>query len=340
MTSLVLVANAADGTFSTLHLHGTPDPHLEVLATSGDLGKAGAFAVDPVRDLVFAAHGGDGPGIATLRLDRATGRLTEVDRRAADDSLTYLTLTPDGGTLFGVSYGGGWGAAWPVEGTALGRPHSRFTHRNLHSIVTDDDLAYAASLGDDLIAQFRVGHDGHLGPLDPPTVPAPQGCGPRHLIVDGRNVYLVTEYSGQAIRYTRAGDGTLSQAESVDVVDPRDGLAHSRFGADPTEEHLIWCADVHRAGDLLLTSERSGSKLTSTAVGPDGRLGDVLAFTPTERQPRGFAVSPDGHHVIAVGERSTEAALLQVHADGTLTEVHRVGIGRGANWVRFVDATG
>lgn len=340
MSDLLLIANAGDGTISTLRLHREPEPRLEVLATSGDLPGCGTFAVDGEHDLVFAAYKGDPPGIATLRLDRGTGALTELARRDVEDSMAYLSLAADGRLLLGASYGGGFGAVWPVDDGVLGEPHSRFTHRNLHCIVSaragGEERVYAVSLGEDLIAQFALDADGRLAPLDPPTVAAPTGSGPRHLVVEGSSAYLMTEYSGEAIRYDVGDDGTLHRAEAVDVVDPAAGLGHSRMGADPQEEHLIWGADVHRAGDFLVTSERSSSQLTVTRLDPSGRLGDVVGYTATERVPRGFAVSPDGRFVVAVGEESTAAQLLRRGDDGRLEEVDRAGIGRGANWVRFV----
>lgn len=336
MTELVLIANAGDGTISVLALHRDPDPRLELLATSGDVPGCSTFAVDADRDLVFAAYKGEPAGVATLRLNRATGELTELARRDVEAGMNYLSLSDDRRSLLGVSYGGGVGMVWPVDGEALGEPHSRFTHRNLHAIVQAEGTVYAPALGDDLIAQFSIDASGALTPLDPPTVPAPAGSGPRHLVVRDGNVYVLTEFSGEVIRYTRGPDGGLVEAQGAFVVDPAAGLAPSRFGADPREEHLIWGADIHLAGDVLLTSERMSSMLTTTQVQGDGSLGPVLGHTPTEDQPRGFATSADGVFAVAVGERSTDASLLAVEADGALRQLGRVGIGRGANWVRFV----
>lgn len=340
MTELVLIANAGDGTISTLRLHRDPAPRLEVLATSGELEGCGTFAVDADRDLVLAAFKGDPPGIATLRLDRESGSLTEVARSSVSDSMTYLALAQGGAALLGASYGGGFGAVWPVQGEQLGEQHSTFSHANLHCIIAVEgpvgERVYAVSLGEDIIAQFELDEDGELAPLDPAHVAAPPGSGPRHLIVDGPNAYLVTEFSGEAIRFEVRPDGTLDRAESVVVVDPGAGLKHSRFGADPQAKGLIWGADVHLAGDFLITSERNSSRLTVTRLTEDGRLGDVVGYTDTEKVPRGFNVTEDGAFVVAVGEESTHAQLLRVHPDGRLEQVDRVRIGAGANWVRFV----
>lgn len=335
MTELILIANAEDGTISTLRLHRDEQPRLEVLATTPGLEGCGTFAVDRARDRVYAAYKGEQAGVATLALDRESGRLTELARTAVEDSLTYLELAHDGTLLLGASYGGGVGLVWPVVDDALDPPTARVAHANLHCVAARDGHAWFVSLGDDLVTQHALGADGTLTPLDPPTVPLPQGSGPRHLVLDGTTGYLVTEYSGELFRLTVGADGTLSVHEAVSFVDPAQGLSHSRMGADPLEEHLIWGADVGVAGGYVLASERTSSLLASLPL-RERRVEEPVAFTPVPEQPRGFRVSDDGRYVVAVGERATEARLLDVRADGTLTELDSAEIGNGASWVRFV----
>ena len=156
---------------------------------------------------------------------------------------------------------------------------------------------------------------------------------------DGTNVYLITEFSGEVVRFARdPRSGRLTPAESVLVHDPSAGLAHSRYGADPLEEHLIWCADVWTAGGgrWVLGTERTVSTVATVAVDEAGRLGDVVALTRTEEQPRGMAVSPDGSLVVVVGERSGHASLYEMGSDGSLALLDRAETGDGPNWVRFV----
>lgn len=346
MTELVLIANAEDGSISSLRLHRGDRPRLEVLTTTPGLQGCGTFAVDTQRDLVHAAYKGDPAGIATLRLNRETGQLTEVSRRDVESSLSYLSLALEGTVLLGASYGGGFGATWPVQNDGepvLGEPVSRISYQNVHCVVpaarpdgSSGTVAYFVALGDDLVAQYTLDEEGTLEALDPVAVSLPEGCGPRHLIVDGDNAYLMTEYSGDVFRLRRHDDGTLERVEAVGVVNPEHGLRHSRMDADPTQEHVIWGADLHRAAEWLITSERSSSELATVAVQADGRLGEVVAWAPTQRQPRGFNVTDDGAFVIAVGEKATQAELLAVESDGSLTSLGTADIGNGANWVRIL----
>lgn len=336
MVDTILIANAKDGSISVLRLHREPEPRLEVLNTTAGWDGCGTFAVDAEDDLLYVAHKGENPGIATVRLDRESGRLEELARCPVEDSMTYLTLTPDRRALLGASYGGGFGAVWPIENHELGDPHSRFEYKNLHCILEADGYVYAPALGDDLIAQFRLEDDNTLSALVPATADAPAGSGPRHLVVRGDNVYLVTEFSGEVIRYVRGSKGSLDRRESVVFVNPEAGLSHSRLGAEPLEEQLIWGADVHLAGNHALASERTASTLSSITLDAEGQLGEVVSIVPVETQPRGFNVTDDGAFAVVVGEQETHASLLAIGSDGSMDQVDRVPIGAGANWVRII----
>lgn len=337
-SALALVGNSKSGTISALRV---TDNSLEVVCSSPVGVGCGTFAVDASRDLVFSAVKEPEPAVVTLRLDRDTGQLTELSRRGLEDALAYLELTPDGSVLLGASYNGGWGVSLPVDGAGVvGEEISRVEHANLHCVITDGTFAYFVSLGDDLIDQQRIARNGALAPLQPARVSVPEGSGARHLVFgrDGSSAYLMTEFTGQAIRFDRDTSGALTSAESVDAHDKSSGLKVSKFGADPKPNHLIWGADLHvvAGGKLLVCSERTESTLTTIRLLGDGRMDEVLAISRTEEQPRGFNVTPDGRHLVVAGEASGHVSLHRVADDGTLPLIDRVETGDGANWVRFV----
>lgn len=337
---LVLVANAGDGTISSFRFSGDS---LERLATTEGLPGCSTFVADPTRSLVHAAVKGDPAAIVTLSLDRTTGVLTPIARRDLNGGgLNYVALSRGGSVFLGASYGGGYGITAPAGPDGVGEPVSRIAYPNLHSVLASADgrFAYFVSLGADLIAQFALEDDLSLVPLEPASVPAPTGSGPRHLAFssDQDAVYVLTEFSGEVLHYARdAETGLLSQVGSATAFDPSAGLRHSTFGADPRAGHLIWGADLHLGGDgrTLWASERSASTLAAVAVDADGTLSPARRFIPTEPQPRGFALSPDGRHLVAAGERSTFVSLYSVDGDD-LQLIERVETGSGANWLRFV----
>ena len=340
--SLVLVANAGDSTITTFRLSGDS---LSLLARAHGLTDCSTFVVDPVRGLVHAAVEGDPAGIVTLALDQESGELTQISRRdLPGGSLSYVALTRGGSVLLGVSYGGGYGISAPAGSDGVGEPVTRIAYPNLHSVLSSADgkFAYFVSLGADLVAQYEINDDLSLKALTPATVAAPSGSGPRHLVLNNAQtaVYVLTEFSGEVLHFSRdLSSGTLTLRSSCAAADPAAGLGHSRFGVAPRPNHLIWGADLHLGADgrTLWASERTASTLAGLAVGVDGSLAPPRHFTQTEIQPRGFALSADGRHLVAAGEESTTVSLYTVDGDD-LNLSQRIETGHGANWVRFVGA--
>ena len=67
-----------------------------------------------------------------------------------------------------------------------------------------------------------------------------------------------------------------------------------------------------------------------------GKL-SFIGSTPTEKQPRGFAIDPSGRFLIASGELSSELATYAIDAEtGSLKAIGRYPAGKGANWVEVV----
>ena len=336
MSTLVSTTCAKDGTIRTFTLDGDA---LAPLATSqiGD----GVSAMAPDASGRRAWVGTKEPqGIPTLELDVDSGVWTTVDVTPTDDSMTYLTVSGDQRWLLGASCGGGFGQVWPIVDGRLGEPTSRIEFNNLHCVIELDGFAYFVSLGDDLIACYRIGEDGELEPLEVPTVAAPQGSGPRHVThaPDGRNLYCVTEFGGEVIRFSRDPEtGVLTRQEAVAGYAKDRGLQHSRLGADPMEEHLIWGADVQVAQGHVLASERTESTISVHPLGEGGSIGEQVSLTEVELQPRAFKLTSDGRRLLSVGERAEHISLFLLGADGSLTLADRQPNGAGANWVRLLE---
>ena len=342
--TLVLVANAGDGSISTFR---QVDGALERLTVTPDLPGCSTFAVDGERNLVFAGvkgHDGGPAAVVTLTLDRATGTLTPTSRLdLPDGGLNYVALTREGSVLLGASYGGNYGFSASVAGGGVvSDPITRVSFTHLHSVLPshDGNFAYFVSLGDDLIAQYAIAEDASLHALSPATVAAPTDSGPRHLAVSaaGDAVYVLTEFTAEVLHFARDREtGALELVAATPAFDPSTGLAPSKLGLDPKTHHVIWGADLQFGADEshLWASERAESTLASLAVAADGTLSAPTGFTTTEPQPRGIALSADGAYLIATGERSTTVSVYAVHG-GELELLQQIETGAGANWVRFV----
>ncbi|HRC18692.1 MAG TPA: beta-propeller fold lactonase family protein, partial [Phycicoccus elongatus] len=181
-SDLVLVANAADATVSTFALDAAGQ-RLEPLATSAVGRGCSTFVVDEDRDLVYAATKGDadghGQGVDSFRLDRTTGALTPLGH-VDGTGYHYLALAHGGRVLAGAAYHSGEATTWVLDGEGgISDPVAEVAWRNAHAVATRAAHLYVVSLGEDLLAQYLLGDDGRLTPLDPPTVPAPPGSGQR-----------------------------------------------------------------------------------------------------------------------------------------------------------------
>ncbi|WP_281965105.1 lactonase family protein [Serinicoccus marinus] len=342
MTELVLVANAGDSTVSTFRVD--PDgPALQRIAVSEVGQGCGTFAIDAERDLVYAAAKGDPPGIDVFALERSSGRLEHLSRTDVESSMTYLALAYGGTLLVGASYGGGSAQVFGVDGDGhVEEPTAAVSWPNAHCVAVAGDgrHVYVVSLGGDVVAQYALSPAGVLSPLAPPTAAAPEGSGPRHLVLDAdeSHAYVMTEFSGEVLTYARDGSGDLVLTGQVPAYPQDRGLSRSELGADPIEGHLIWGADLHlaREGRVLLASERCESTLASLPVADDGSVGEPVSIIDTVTQPRGFTVLAGGELAVVTGEQDTDVALVSVGADGVLTEIGRYDTGAGANWARSI----
>ena len=90
-------------------------------------------------------------------------------------------------------------------------------------------------------------------------------------------------------------------------------------------------------GRFLYISERTSGILAAFAVnGETGKL-RYLGSTPTESQPRGFAIAPNGRFLVACGEKSDTISVYAIDpASGILSLLQKYPGGKGANWVEIV----
>ncbi len=101
----------------------------------------------------------------------------------------------------------------------------------------------------------------------------------------------------------------------------------------------IWAADIHMTPNekFLYISERTSSTLAAFSV--DAGTGKLayLGSTPTEKQPRGFAIDPKGRFLVAAGEKSPTISVYAIdQASGALQLLQKYPAGKGANWVEIV----
>jgi 6-phosphogluconolactonase len=146
-----------------------------------------------------------------------------------------------------------------------------------------------------------------------------------------------------------ANTGLLKELDSVSVL-PSDtklvpGMPRGAVGtpganqAPRNTDNDIWAADLHLTpnGGFLYASERTTSTLGAFRV--DGKSGKLtyVGSTPTEKQPRGFAIDPTGRFAVVAGEKSDTLSSYAIDPEnGALKLVGRYPTGKGANWVEIL----
>jgi 6-phosphogluconolactonase len=290
-------------------------------------------------------------------IDRASGALKAQSNAPLAESFPYISLDRKGRFLFGASYGAGLVSVNAVgaDGRVSAEPLQVIpVGRNAHSIRADatNHFVFAPNLGTDQIFLFKFdAKTGKLASNTPAVLQMKQGTGPRHFVFspDNKFVYLLSELVGTVTTLSLdAKTGLLKEIDSVSVLPPDSKLqpgmprgAVTGPVAPPPRDtsNDIWAADLHLTpdGKWLYASERTSSTLAAFRVDPaSGKLA-YLSSTPTEKQPRGFAIDPKGKFLVASGEKSDTISVYAIDsASGALKLVQQAPTGKGSNWVEIV----
>ena len=352
--TFVYVSNADDGDIGvySVQTDGSLKPGEHAKAANVVM----PMAVSPDRRFLYAAARSKPYSVFVYAIDPNTGALKTLSVSPLAESFPYISLDKTGRYLFGASYGSNL-----ISVNAVGED-GRVTHeplqvipvgRNAHSIRTDEcnKFVFVCTLGSDEIFQFTFdSKTGHLASNTPAAFLTKPALGPRHFITssDNKFVYVLSELTGTVTTFSLNSDtGLLTEVSSASGLPsesklvpgaPRGPLAPG--GPPPRNtDNDIWAADLHLTpnGKFLYMTERTSNSLATFSV--DGASGQLifLGSTPTENQPRGFAIDPKGRFLVVSGEKSdTISAYAIDEASGVVKLIGKYPAGKGANWVEIV----
>jgi 6-phosphogluconolactonase len=315
------------------------------------------MVVSPDRRFLYAASRSKPYSVHAYSIDKGTGALTLLATSRLAESFPYISLDKTGRYLLGASYGGhvisvnavgsdGRVAAEPLQVIPVGR--------NAHSIRVDESnkFVYVPTLGSDAIFQFSFdANSGKLSSNTPAVYLMKATTGPRHFITssDNKFLYALGELQGTVTTFSLdAKTGLLTEVSSASGLPPDTklgpgaprGAVGAPGGPPPRNtDNDIWAADIHMTpnGKFVYISERTTNSLSALSVdGASGKL-TYLSSTPTERQPRGFAIDPKGKFLVAAGEKSDTISVYSIdQGSGALKFLNKYPTGKGANWVEIV----
>jgi len=353
--TFVYVSNAEDGDIAVYSVltDGSLKP--------GERAKAAKIvmpmAVSPDKRFLYAATRSKPYSVYVYAIDPNTGALKSSSTSPLAESFPYISLDKTGHYLFGASYGANLISVNAVgsDGSVAPKPLQVIpVGRNAHSIRTDESnrFVFVPTLGSDEIFQFTFdSKSGRLASNTPAVFLMKPAFGPRHFITssDDKFVYVLSELTASVTTFALdSNTGLLTEVSSASGLLPESKLAPGAprgavgapGGPPPRNtDNDVWAADLHLTpnGKFLYMTERTSSSLT--AFGVDGASGKLtyLGNTPTEKQPRGFAIDPKGRFLIVSGEKSdTISAYAIDEASGALKLIGKYPAGKGANWVEIV----
>ncbi|HWP16095.1 MAG TPA: beta-propeller fold lactonase family protein [Xanthobacteraceae bacterium] len=350
--TFVYVSNSDDGNIAIYSMR--PDGTLKAGDKVDAANAVMPMAVSPDKRFLIAAVRSKPYEAYTYSIDKKSGALKLIGKGPLAESYPYITIDATGRYLLGASYGANQVGVNPIgQDGKVGEPQQVIpTARNAHSIITDRTNAYvfAPHLGTDQIFQFVFDKgSGKLTANTPPVVQMKQGTGPRHIIVskDNKYAYLLNELTATVTTFALdAKTGTLQEIDSASALpadtklgpgQPRGPVAAGQTPRDTSND--IWASDLHLTpnGKFLYAAERTSNSLGAFKV--DAATGKLtyVASTPTEKQPRGFAIDPSGKFAVVSGEKSDTISTYAIDSEtGALKEIGKYPTGKGANWVEIV----
>ena len=347
------VSNAGDGDISSYTLD--PEGRLTPGARAKAAGEVMPMAVSPDKKMLYAASRGKPFSLHAYSINPGSGALSLVATSPLVESFPYISLDKTGRFLFGASYGGNLVSvnAVAADGRVVPEPLQVIpVGRSAHSIRVDgsNKFVYVPCLGNDQIFQFSFdAKTGRLASNTPAVALMKPMTGPRHFVTSGDNQYLyvLSELMGTVTTFALDEKSGLIKELGTAPGLPADtklvpGAPRGPVASGVTPRNIdsdIWAADIHLAsnGKFLYISERSSNSIGTFSVdGASGKL-TYLSSTPTEKQPRGFAIDAKGRFMVVSGEKSdTISAYAIDQARGALKLLGKAPAGKGANWVEIV----
>lgn len=293
--------------------------------------------------------GGEGPGIAALRLDPSTGRVSDDDEvkplpvsgasfLAAHPSLdvVYSTNETEAGTVSAVARHGDrtlspWGDPMSSGGT---NPCHLTVHPGGQWLLTAN---YGSDSAPGTVAVHRLDADGRL--LEPADLVVHQGSGPVTGRQEGSHAHQVlVDPAGRFVLATDLGADTVVTYR----LDPRTGalqqVAVNPLPAGSGPRHLAFAS----GGDLVFSADELASTVTchryDAATGTLTALSSVPATATrgVTNQPGGIVASPCGRFVWVTNRGADTVAALRL----TGTTLKPVGeVPSGGAWPRGLTLT-
>lgn len=280
------------------------------------------FTLSPHNNRLYAVNeSGENSAVSTFSLDLKKGKIALKGRQdIIGDDPCYIATDHKFKFSATANYSGGSINIFPIDTytecllpstneiqyTGSGPDTKRQAMSHLHCTVFTPDGRHllASDLGTDKIYVLNIKGDTAIpSNLD---INLPPGSGPRHITFEkeGKYAYILTELSGEIIVVNLQKEPfSIQQTVIADTCFARGS------------------ADIHLSPDgkfLYASTRLEGDGIVTYKI--DSASGNItrISHTPTFRNPRNFAISPDGKYVLVACQKDN---LIQIFKRDTITGI-------------------
>ncbi len=280
------------------------------------------LAIDQTRTRLYGGLRGSRDSVRVWDIDRTDGHLTEVGTTSVGLNPVYIALDFSDSFLLAAGFSNNALASFAVVENGLRRgPAGRVsTGRQPHGIgvAPGENVIVVPNTGGNVVQTYRLAEDGDLSRSGSFRGEG----GPRHVVFDPLRpmIFVVNQNNNTVTSWDRVGD-QLTRRQSISTVPAGGGGGNSTIR-------------LHPSGRFLYGSVRNRDLIAVFNVDDQGEM-ESVSYVPTEANPRGFDVTPDGQFLYVGGRGSGRVVGYRI--DQTTGDVTQIGpptqVGGGASWV-------
>ena len=319
---------------------------------AGETGSPSFLAVHPSKRYLYSVGevsqpGQKGGGVTAWSIDKATGKLTQINQvSSVGPGPCHINIEKTGKLAMVANYGGGSTASYSIAedgqlseaasfhqhiGSSVNEKRQKAPHAHSANFSPDGKYGFIADLGLDKVLVYAADTaSGKTSSHGEVTVPA--GSGPRHFAFHPSGQFAFTNgemlLNLTSFRYD-ASAGKLSAIETVSCLPEGEAFSDTYSTAEVV---------AHPNGKFVYVSLRTHNTLARFAFDAQTAKLKHLGNTPSGGNiPRNFNLDPSGHWLFAAHQDSHNVVLFKVDpSTGDFTPAgkeQRVG---GCVCVKFV----
>jgi 6-phosphogluconolactonase len=272
---------------------------------------------------LYAASGPKGGAVSAFAIDRATGKLTLLNKVSSrGGGPCHLAIDKTGKFIAVANYGTGSAAVMPIQedgrlgeaagfqqhsGSSVDPKRQQGPHAHSVNFSPDNRFLFVADLGLDRVLIYRFdAAKGTIEPNDPPFAAVKPGSGPRHFTFhpNGRFAYVINEMASTVTAFAYdARRGALREIQTISTL-PKDFT-----GTNHTAEVL-----AHPSGRFLYGSNRGHDSIAVFSISAKGTLTPVEQTSTQGKVPRNFNLDPAGAWLLAANQDSDNVVVFRIDA--------------------------